>query len=311
MRILVTGAFGFVGRHVLHELEQAGHSVIAMTDQLPDDAPKKAYETDVRNADALKRIIAEVTPDACIHLGGIAFVPLGWKDPKLMYEVNAVGTMNLLEAFRHGHTGGRILLVSSSEIYGRQPRSERVKESDRLNPGNIYAVSKMAADLTGLLYARRYGTHVMTARPQNHIGPGQSLSFVVPSFAAQLADIAEGKAEPVMRVGNLDSQRDFLDVRDVARAYRLLLEKGNPGEAYNIASETMTSIRSILEELCAIAGVEPVLETDPERMRPSDDPLVLDSSRIREVTGWKPRIPIKDSLHDIYEHARTHPRAVE
>ena len=184
-------------------------------------------------------MVSELAPDACIHLAGIAFVPLGWTDPELVFSVNLLGTINVLEAFRLGAPKARLLIVTSAEIYGRVPGSHAFAEDAPLTPDNLYAVSKMAADLSSLLYARRYGMHVMTARPGNHIGPGQSPRFVTSAFAEQIVKIARKQTEPVLKVGNLECERDFTDVRDVARAYRLIAEGGRAGEAYNISSEKL------------------------------------------------------------------------
>ncbi len=273
MRILVTGAGGFVGRHVVHELAQASHVPIAFDLQrCPHTPPENTYVGDLRDAEAVRDLIGQVHPDACIHLGGIAFVPMGWTDPDLVFSSNLTGTINLIEALRHGSPGSHVLVVTSAEVYGRMPAEKPLDEDAPLQPDNLYAVSKIAADLTTLLYARRFAMPAMTARPENHIGPGQSPRFVASGFAEQLAQIARNEAEPVLHVGNLDNERDFTDVRDVARAYRLIVEKGRAGHAYNIASGHTVKIRSILEQLCAIAGVQPRIEVDPTRFRPTDAP---------------------------------------
>jgi GDP-4-dehydro-6-deoxy-D-mannose reductase len=184
-------------------------------------------------------------------------------------------------------------------VYGRQPREGKLTEDAPMHPSNPYAVSKMAADQLALMYAAQHDMAVMSARPQNHLGPGQSRDFVASAFAGQLAAIAAGDAEPVMRVGNLDSRRDFLDVRDVAAGYRLLLERGRPGRAYNLASGKMVSIRDMLNRMCEIVGVHPRVEIDEARWRPADDPPLLDTSRIEEEVGWHPDIPLTDSLRDL------------
>jgi GDP-4-dehydro-6-deoxy-D-mannose reductase len=244
--------------------------------------------------------VAELKPDGCIHLAGIAFVPQGWSDPDLVFAVNLGGSVNILEALRAEAASARVLVVTSAEVYGRRPAPHPLREDAPLEPSNLYAVSKLAADLTALLYARRYGMHVMTARPQNHIGPGQSSQFVAQSFAEQLAALKEQPGEPVIRVGNLDSCRDFTDVRDVARAYRRLLEDGRSGEAYNIASGRGVRVRELLDHLCTESGVTPRIETDPDRYRPTDDPPMLDITKIREHTGWQPEIALSQTLKDVY-----------
>lgn len=256
---------------------------------------------DLCDPDALDGHVQRLQPEACIHLAGIAFVPMGWSDPRLVFSVNLGGTFNLLEACRKGASRARVLVITSAEVYGRLPSATPLTEEAPLAPSNLYAVSKVAADLSALLYHRRYGMHVMTARPQNHIGPGQSTQFVTGAFAEQLAAMRDRGAEAVIRVGNLECRRDFTDVRDVARAYRLLVERGRPRTAYNIASGAPVRIGDVLRQLCAMAGVKPRIDIDPDRFRPTDDPPVLDTARIFSHAGWRPEIPLHRTLQDIFE----------
>ncbi len=300
MRVLVTGARGFVGRHVMAELARAGHAPIGADVAKPGETlPDALLAADLRDAAGMADLVRRLQPEGCIHLGGIAFVPTGWTDPEMVFSVNAIGTVHLLEAFRRHAPDARIVAVTSAEVYGRAPAEQPLTEDAPLRPDNLYAVSKMAADLSALLYARRYGLHALTARPGNHIGPGQSGRFVAPSFAEQLLAIKAGRSEPVIRVGNLDAERDFADVRDVARAYRLLLEKGRPGTPYNVASGRFVTIRSILEELCGLAGVHPEIRVDPERYRPTDRPPGIATRRILDDAGWRPEIPLSRTLADL------------
>ncbi len=304
MRILVTGANGFVGRHLTHELQQAGHTPLHYDIQKNSNSPKKhVFTGDLRDAADLSQLIANQKPDACVHLGGIAFVPMGWQDPQLVYNVNLIGTINVLEAFRKHAPDARILAVSTGEIYGRKARKLPLKEDDRMYPANPYAMAKMACDLHALLAAERYNMHIMTARPDNHTGPGQSEQFVTSSFAAQMTAIAQGHQKPLMRVGNLNNMRNFTDVRDVARAYRMLIEQGSPATAYNIASGVPERISTILDKLASIANVNPQIKIDPARYRPTDYLPTLDTTRIRETIGWKPEITIEQTLRDLYQHA--------
>lgn len=305
MRVLVTGSRGFVGRHVHDALTAAGHEMIGLI--IPAEGPVRGSherEGDICNAARLREVVRELKPDACLHLAGIAFVPMAWSKPEFVFDVNVQGTLNLLEAFRAEATAARILIVSSAQIYGLDTRNEALTEDTPMEPDSLYAVSKMAADLSSLLYARRYGMAVMTARPCNHIGPGQSPDFVAPSFARQVAAITSGKAEPRMRVGNLDCAREFMDVRDVALAYRLLLEKGRVGHAYNVGSGSLIRVGLLLEKLCSLAGVHPALEVDPERFRPTDTHPVLDVARLREHTGWSARHTLDETLADVLQEAR-------
>ena len=301
MRILVTGACGFVGRHVVNELIRAGHTPLAFDAVKPAEPPLPAdvHIGDLRDAPVLRKVVSELAPDACIHLAGIAFVPMGWIDPELVFSVNLLGTINVLEAFHAAAPKARMLIVTSAEVYGRVPGSHAFTEDALLMPDNLYAVSKMAADLSSLLYARRYGVHIMTARPGNHIGPGQSPHFVTSAFAEQIVKIAKKQAEPVLKVGNLECERDFTDVRDVARAYRLIVEGGHAGKAYNISSEKLVKISAVLDELCRLAGVSPEIVVDPDLYRPLDARPRIDSSRVRKELGWEPQIELSTTLGDV------------
>ncbi|MBU0677319.1 MAG: GDP-mannose 4,6-dehydratase [Verrucomicrobia bacterium] len=308
MRVLVTGASGFVGRYVLEELQQHGHTVIPMLEPgIATQGYENAQVADLRDPESLAAAVQSSKPDGCIHLAGCAFVPLSWSDPRLVFEINMVGAINVLEAFRHHQPDARYVFVSSAEVYGRKPLEGIIDENTPLTASNPYAAAKIAADLTTLLYAGKYGMHTMTVRPQNHIGPGQADAFVVPSFAKQLAAIARGRTEPLMRVGNLESKRHFVDVRDVARAYRLLLEKGSAGEAYNVAADSSTTIQEVLDLLCDQLGIRPEIFVDPERFRPADESLALSAGKIRKQVGWSPQIPLEKTLEDILESYRTRP----
>jgi GDP-4-dehydro-6-deoxy-D-mannose reductase len=296
MRVLVTGGGGFVGRHLSRELKGAGHEVVMLGNPVMNEPPPCC---DIRDAEGLLRHFRELQPDACIHLAGMAFVPKAWSEPHLAFAVNVHGTVNIVEAIRVSAPKCRLLVTSTSLIYGNRERPHPIRESDELDPENLYAVTKIAADLHTLLCARRYGLHLMTARPANHIGPGQSKDFVVPSFAQQVAAIAQGKHEPVMRVGNLESLREFTDVRDVVQAYRLLIERGRPGEAYNIASGKPVKIGDILSMLCRLTGTSPKIEINPERYRPTDSQPELDTGKLEKDTGWTPAHSLEATLRDV------------
>ncbi|MCX6993491.1 MAG: GDP-mannose 4,6-dehydratase [Kiritimatiellaeota bacterium] len=307
MRVLVTGANGFVGRHTVHDLQQAGHTVSGFDlSNSPANQPTlDIHAGDIQDKDAVNEVVAQTRPEACVHLSALSFVPEGWRNPEALFSINLLGTIHLLEAFRRLSPGARILVVSSAEVYGLCPRPRPVQEDDLLDPDNPYAISKAAADRLALLYARQHGMMVMTVRPYNHIGPGQAPHFVVASFAAQLVAIAsrQTQAPAVLKVGNLDSRRDFSDVRDVARAYRLLLEHGQPGRAYNLCSQQTTTIRAILDQLCDLSGAHPAVEVDPQRYRPAGERPALDTTRIETDIHWKPEIPMSTTLRDILAEA--------
>ena len=304
MRVLVSGAQGFAGRHLIRELKQAGHKPLGLVHQgTQKQASTQAgyFPIDLRDSAALKKIIGETQPEACIHLAGISFVPRGWTEPDLVFQVNVLGTIHMLEAFKVHVREAKLLIITSAEVYGHASSGTPLNEDAPLSASNLYAVSKMAADLSSLMYAQKFNMHVMTARPQNHIGPGQSAAFAIPTFATQLARMAKNQQDPKICVGNLDSERFFLDVRDVAKAYRLILERGEKGHAYNVGTTRKVAIREALETLCRIANVEPTIEIDPLKFRPTESPPLLDTHKLRERTGWVPKIDLQETLKDIYE----------
>lgn len=299
MKVLVTGCSGFAGRHAVAALLKAGHEAVGGDLVGPPRFPVPCHEMDVRDLGSIVRVLQQVRPDAVLHLGGIAFVPLGWSEPQLVFSVNTIGTLNLLDAVRQHAPAARVLVVTSAEVYGSHPAPRPLAEDAPYRPDNIYGVAKAAADHAALLYATRHRLYAMVARPSNHIGAGQSLDFVSSAFAAQLAAIAGG-AEPVIRVGNLDQRRDFTDVRDVVHAYIRLLEQGQAGLAYNIASGRMIPVREILDTLCDIARVRPRIEIDPALFRPNENRPAYDTSRIRAHVGWQPEIPLRQTLETVY-----------
>lgn len=297
MKILITGSYGFVGGFVRAEFSGHGHEVVSH--DLHHAADVRFNITD---AAAVSDGIASVKPDAVLHLAAMAHVPTCEKQPKVAYDVNVGGTINILEAVRQHAPKARVLMISTSQIYGNKPRPAPLTEDANCDPDHVYGVTKLSADLTTLLYHRRYGMHTMTARPANHIGPGQSPDFVVPSFAKQLREIAAGKREPKIFTGNLESTREFTDVRDIVRAYRLLIENGKPGTAYNLASGQFVTIRWILEKLCDIAGVKPEIILDQKLYRPTDSQPALSTARVEADIGWHPEITIEQSLADIFSN---------
>ncbi len=300
MNILVTGACGFVGRHLINELTTHGHQVTGLDiGSTPAWLTPNTYISgNITDSDGLDQIVAETKPEACIHLAGWAFVPSGTVSPAKILDVNLVGTTHVLEAFRKTVPSARILFISTSHVYGMRARSAPIQEDELLGPDTFYAISKAAADQICRLYAKQYGMHIIVARPHNHIGTGQSPQFSIASFAKQVAAIRDG-APASMRVGNLENRRDFTDVRDIVRAYRLLIEKGSAGKAYNIASGHEVRVGDVLTRLCELAGVSPVISRDPAFYRPADENPVLDTRRIRHDTGWAPVIPLDQTLGDI------------
>jgi GDP-4-dehydro-6-deoxy-D-mannose reductase len=305
MRVLVTGAGGFVGRYMVAELARNGHEAFAF--DVPSSAPVKdavaSLHGDLCNPSDVNGAFTSSKCDACIHLGAISSVPAGQSNPTVMFSVNVLGTLNVLEAVRNCRPSARILVVSTAHVYGTAAGRGVVTEDAPLAPVSMYAISKCAADLATLAYARQYRMFGMTVRPNNHAGPRQSPDFFIASFASQIKAIAAGRSKAVLKVGNLESRRDVMDVRDVVRAYRLLLEKGRAGETYNMASQNVLAVREVLDRLCELAGVHPQIVVDPAKFRPTDSSPALDIAKVKSHTGWTPQIGITDTLKDILAEA--------
>lgn len=309
-KVLLTGAAGFVASHLIRELEEAGHEVFTTDAVAPrPGAPElpNFRVADLRDRDALVALVHDVRPDACIHLGAISFVPDGDKDPSLLLGVNIAGTVNLLEAFRREKDDARFLFVSSAQVYGPAPSitsaNVPVRENADTFPTSLYAISKVASERAAAAYASAYGLQTMVARPANHTGPGQTPRFVVPSFIQQVLEIEAGRRSE-MRVGNLKAIRDFTDVRDVVRAYRLILEHGVSGQAYNVSSGTHLEIGTVLARIQDYVGLRASVVVDPALVRPADASMHLDVTRLRHTCGWSPKYAFEHTIRDMVESAR-------
>lgn len=303
MQVFVTGATGFVGRHLVHHLLSKQQQVTAMLQNNSPNPLPTAVQTvscDLLDAQALQTAVAHTQPDVIYHLAGQAYPARSWQIPGQTLAVNSVGTANLLQAAAH-YGRARVIIVTSADIYDlHQPTAMPITEETPAKPGSPYGVSKWAAAQLVPLFWRRFGLEVIEARPFNHIGPGQNLGFVVPDFASQVAAIKQGKQPNRMLVGNLDVDRDFTDVRDVVRAYEQLASHGQAGQSYLISSGQAVSIRHMLNTLVELAQVEVQIEQDPARTRPSDVPILYASyAKIQQDTGWQPQIPLRQSLADV------------
>jgi GDP-4-dehydro-6-deoxy-D-mannose reductase len=302
MRVLVTGAGGFVGRHLCEHL--AAHDDQPIPIGWPASSTQDgAKSVDVTNAQAVRDAFDASRPDAVVHLAGLSSVAASHRDPSRTFAVNVLGAVHVLAAVQQVAPRARVLLVGSSEMYGAVESGSRVTEDAPLRPLSAYASSKVAAEVAGFQFHRGSSVAVISARPFNHVGRGQRIDFVVPSFAEQIASICRGRTSPVLQVGNLDAVRDFSHVADVVEAYRLLLHRGEPGQAYNVCSGEGRSIRSILERMIELAGVEVRIEVDPSRFRPNDLPyLVGDPVKLQRL-GWRPSRRLDDALLDALTHA--------
>ena len=315
MRALITGITGFAGSHLAEYLlaEQPQVEVFGTRrwrsrmeniQHLEDKVT--LIETDLSDPTSALRTLERVRPDYIFHLAAQSFVPTSWVAPSETFNINLVGQINIFEAIRTLKLDPVVQIACSSEEYGLVlPDEVPIKETNPLRPLSPYAVSKVAQDYLGYQYFMSYGIKAIRTRGFNHTGPRRGDVFVTSNFARQVARIEAGLHAPVIRVGNLDSVRDFTDVRDMVRAYWLAVIKGKPGEVYNIATGEGITIRGMLDKLLAMSKIEVKVEIDPDRLRPSDVEVLLgDSSKFRADTGWEPRIPFDITLRDLLDYWR-------
>jgi GDP-4-dehydro-6-deoxy-D-mannose reductase len=302
MTTLVTGASGFVGGHLRAHMK-------CVTLQVG------GARVDIRGADAMQAAVHAVVTDAkvdsVIHLAAQSAVPASFDDPRGTLDVNLGGTLNLLQALDAAQFRGALLYVGSGQIYGDVPEARLPIAEDTVpRPTNPYAVSKLAGEALCAQWSLTSAYRIVLARPFNHLGAGQSRKFSVSDFAAQIAEIELGKRPHRIEVGDISVTRDLTDVADVVTAYALLLERGRNGEAYNVCSGREYALRTVLERLLTLAGVEATIEERPDRFRPSDQRrLVASHAKLTRETGWSPQRPLDDSLRDLLTHWRTTLRA--
>jgi GDP-4-dehydro-6-deoxy-D-mannose reductase len=297
MHVFITGINGFVGSRLARHLIERGDRVSGSYLGKVDLRGVELYQADLLEVEELKRAIEAADPDAIVNLAGLSSIGNSWKEAKMpaYFWVNLVGTENLLAAA----AGRKVIIASSADVYGQvPPEKQPISEAQPVSPRSPYALTKAASERLALAYG-----NAVVARSFNLIGPGQAEGFMLPDFALQLAAIARGKGEAVLRVGNLTARRDFVHVDDGAEAYRLLAEKGEPGSVYNIASGQASSIDEILHNLMTISGVSAPIEIAPEKFHKADLPLLTgDASRLRAL-GWEPQRTLDDAVMDLWrEH---------
>lgn len=314
MKVLITGATGFVGSHLIDFLltksdvsifgARRRRSDMGLVDHVKDKV--QWVEIDVADSHNVDAAIKEIQPNYIFHLAAQSFVPTSWKAPLETFTTNAIGTLNILEALKNLEINTKIQIAGSSEEYGLvKPEEIPITENNLLNPQSPYGVSKVTADLLGRQYYGSYGIHVVVTRAFNHTGPRRGEMFVVSDFSKQIAETEKGLRGPVIYVGDLEAKRDFLDVRDIVRAYWLALVEGEAGEAYNICSGETIRIREVLSALLALSSAKIVVKQDPSKLRPSDVPLLQgDCSKFKSQTGWEPMIPFEETLRDTLEYWR-------
>ncbi len=315
MRVLITGITGMAGSHLADYLLEMGGIEIhgirrwrSRTENIEHIMDRVTlHECELMDASSVKKVLKDVRPERIYHLAAQSFVPTSWNSPSDTLMNNIIGELNIFEAIRELDLKGvRVQIAGSSEEYGLVYGNETpVKETNSLRPLSPYAVSKIGQDYLAYQYYKSYGIYTVRTRAFNHTGPRRGEVFVTSSFAKQIASIEKGLQKPVIYVGNIEAKRDFSDIRDVVKAYYLSLEKGEAGEVYNLGNDSAYSIREVLDILLSFSKIKVSIKEDPERMRPSDVPLlVCDSTKFRKKTGWKPEIPFEKTLEDLLNYWR-------
>ena len=310
MKVLIIGAAGFVGNYLIQHLINDLHWTVVAT-KLPQEKLSiegvVVYDLDILNPENICDLLTDIRPDAILHLAAQSSVALSWKNPALTIDINIKGSIQVLDSIRALNYRPRILLIGSGEEYGRiLPEESPIKENNLLRPGNIYAATKACQNMLGKIYADAYQMDILSVRAFNHIGPNQAPLFVVADFCRQVAQIEAGLLPPVLHVGNLSAARDFSDVRDVVRAYALLIQHGVSGETYNVGSGHAITIEHILQKILEQSAVPIQVQVDPNRLRPIDVPIIeADITKLRQCTGWEPKIPIEQTITDVLNYWRT------
>ena len=297
-----------MGGYLIRELKAAGwevHATCLPNEEIKEECP--VHTLDILKKEDISPLLDDIKPDIVYHLAAQSSVSVSWKRPQLTAEINVVGSINVLEAVRDAEKKDiRLVLIGSGEEYGYiREGACPLSESEPLNPGNIYAATKACQDMLGKIYTRAYKMDIIMVRAFNHSGPAQSNIFVISDFCRQIAEIEKGMKEPVISVGNLSAKRDFTDVRDVVRAYRLLGEKGVSGNVYNVGRGKAVEIQYILDTALSYADQPIEVKRDPARMRASDIPLIEpDVSHIFEDTGWRAEITMEQTIRDTLDYWR-------
>ena len=300
-KALITGSQGFVGHYLRRELEEHGYAVTGLDLQTGEGV----IVIDLLDGDGVKRVIAQQQPDVIIHLAGQANVGRSWAIPQKTVELNVIAAINLMEAVRQEKPDCRQVLVGSSDQYGNLGEAGKlVSETLETHPQTPYAVSKKAQEEMAGIYVKAYGLNICMTRSFNHAGAGQGKGFLIPDFASGIVAVERGQ-QPCLRVGNLTARRDFTHVRDVVRAYRLIAEKGQAGEVYNVGSGITHSAKEILDKLCDLAQCPIAVEQDPAKMRPSDTPVICcDHRKLTDHTGWQPAVSMDEILREVMAYWR-------
>lgn len=305
-KVLIFGCGGFVGKYLTDEFTSNGYEVTGSDIRVPEWADDQFISCDLLSAEDVTAVISKVMPDIIVNLAAISSVGQSWKNPQLTISVNVIGSLNILQSVKDCSEEGKapkVMFIGSSEEYA--PASAPVSETSPLDSNSPYGISKMTQESFANLYGREFGIDVYLVRAFNHTGVGQADNFVLPSWCKQAAEIDKSGRPGVMNVGNLKVRRDFSDVRDIVRAYRLIVEKGQPGKAYNVGSGVAHSLEDMLKTITSLSSQEITINVDPARIRPTDTPVICcDNSLIRSELGWAPEHDIFDTLKEMYENYR-------
>ena len=307
MSVLVTGAAGFVGSHLIELLEQEPAQVVAWL--RPDTEPLFSgsriiwHAVELHDRDAVAEAIAAFKPSQVYHLAGVPHVGDSWSQVHETFAGNVLATHHLFDALRRADIKPRVLITSTAMVYA--PQNRAITESDVIRPNSPYGTSKLAQEMLSTRAWQDDGIPALIARSFNHVGPRQSPSFVAASVAKQIAEIEAGRRAPALMMGNLESQRDIMDVRDTVRAYRAMMASATPGIPYNVCSGVPIPVRQLVDVMRGKARTTITIEQDPSRFRPNDTPLVLGShDRLTADTGWTPQIPLERTVEDLLSYWR-------
>ena len=302
-KALVFGAGGFAGGYMVDELLDNGYEVYGCSrySRLTNDRISGIFVCDLLDADRVKTVISMVNPEVVVNMAGISSVGVSWRIPQSTVQVNVIGALNILEAVRINDVDTRILFIGSSEEYG--PSDQAITEDAPLDASNPYGISKMMLEQYCRTYREHYGMNVYYVRAFNHTGVGQADTFVIPSWCKQVSEISKSGRPGMMKVGNLEVSRDFSDVRDIVRAYRMVIESDDCSQIYNIGSGKTQPLRKVLDYIIALSEQPITIEVNPKLIRPVENPTILcDHTKITQKLGWEPEIDIETTCREIFDH---------